>query len=229
MRRVGLMVAGAGLAAAITGCSGSRRGSATSRPTRSWPARGPTWATSRPSRSRAASPRTGRRPTSTLQVGTDGNCTGSLGVDDGTAEIIGVDGTTWLKPNEAFWRTSAGDSADQIISLVGDKWVVLPADEGSFDEFCNVDQLIDNLLKEDGDGATYTKSGTRRGRRERRRHDRQHGPGRRQLDRLRARRRPALPRQDREDRRLRHRRHHLLRASTTSSTSRPRPTRTSST
>ena len=96
-----------------------------------------------------------------LQANSDGDCTGSIGIGDGTAELLGVDGDTWMKPDEAFWRSFAGDSADQVISIVGDKWVVVPDDQDSIKQFCDVDDLLDQLLKDDDDDkSTYTKKGT---------------------------------------------------------------------
>ena len=96
-----------------------------------------------------------------LQANSDGDCTGSLGIAEGTAELLGVDGDTWMKPDEAFWRSFAGDSADQVMSIVGDKWVVVPEGEDSIKKFCDVNDLLDQLLKDDdGDKSTYTKKGT---------------------------------------------------------------------
>lgn len=96
-----------------------------------------------------------------LQANSDGDCTGSLGIGDGKAELLGVKGDTWMKPDEAFWRSFAGDSADQVIAIVGDKWVVVPDDQDSIKQFCDVDQLLDQLLADDSsDDATFTKNGT---------------------------------------------------------------------
>ena len=95
-----------------------------------------------------------------LQAGSGGNCIGSLGLGDGSTEILGVDGKTWMRPDEAFWRTFAGDGVDQLLAIVGDKWVVIPSGEDSFNEFCDVDELLDQLLEEDdSDGSTYEKAG----------------------------------------------------------------------
>jgi hypothetical protein len=95
-----------------------------------------------------------------IQASADGDCTGSIGAAGGSAELLGVSGKTWMKPDEAFWRASVGDSADQIISLVGDKWVVIPEDEDSLNTFCDVDDLLDELLKDEDSGSTYSKQGT---------------------------------------------------------------------
>jgi hypothetical protein len=53
-------------------------------------------------------------------AGSSGDCTGTTGIGDGSAEIAAKDGTNWFKPDEAFWRASAPDSADAIIAAVGD-------------------------------------------------------------------------------------------------------------
>ena len=68
--------------------------------------------------------------------------------------------TVWFKPDEAFWRASAGELADQIIALVGDKWVVVPASDDGFDQFCDIDDLLDELLTDDDEEPTYTKGET---------------------------------------------------------------------
>jgi hypothetical protein len=95
-----------------------------------------------------------------LQVNSDGDCTGSLGIGDGSAELLGVGGSTWMRPDESFWRSSAGDNADQVIGIVGDKWVVVPDDQDSIKQFCDVDDLLDQLLKDESDDSTYSKNGT---------------------------------------------------------------------
>lgn len=96
-----------------------------------------------------------------LQASSDGDCTGTIGIAGGSTELLGVDGSTWMRPDEAFWRTTAGESADQVISMVGDKWVVVPAEDDSFNTFCDVQDLLDQMLKDDDeDKSTYTKKGT---------------------------------------------------------------------
>lgn len=93
-----------------------------------------------------------------LQVSSGGDCKGSLGIGGGKTELLGADGKTWMKPDEAFWSSFAGDSADQVMSVVGDKWVVMPSSADSFNQFCDLDQLIEQMLKDDdeSDKSTYT-------------------------------------------------------------------------
>lgn len=96
-----------------------------------------------------------------IQAGSEGNCTGSISVGGGTTELLGVDGQTWMRPDEAFWRSFGGANADQILTAVGDQWVVIGEDEDSFNQFCDVDELLDELLKDDADDkSTYEKVGT---------------------------------------------------------------------
>lgn len=103
----------------------------------------------------------GQEVTIDVQTNDDGDCTGSIGTGGGTAELLGVDGDVWFKPDEAFWRASAGDTADQILSVVGDKWVVVPSSGDGFDQFCDIDDLLDELIKSDKeDGEKYTAKDT---------------------------------------------------------------------
>jgi hypothetical protein len=98
-----------------------------------------------------------------IQTNSDGDCVGTFEVDGGTAEILGVDGDTWFRPDAAFWEASAGETAQQIMDLVGDKWVVVPPGEGGgFGEFCDLDPLLDQLLEDEDDDseATFTKGDT---------------------------------------------------------------------
>lgn len=102
----------------------------------------------------------GEEITIDLQSSTGGTCTGSIGIGGGTTEILGVDGETWMRPDEAFWRSFGGASADQILDAVGDKWVVIGADEDSFNQFCDVEQLLEEMLTDEDDESTYEKQGT---------------------------------------------------------------------
>jgi hypothetical protein len=95
-----------------------------------------------------------------LQTDSEGDCTGSVGVKDGSAQILGVKGKTWMKPDEGFWRSYAGAAADQVISSVGDKWVALPDSDQSFNQFCDTDGLLNQLLDEQSKDAKYTTKGT---------------------------------------------------------------------
>jgi hypothetical protein len=84
-----------------------------------------------------------------MQLTTDGDCRGTIGLMGGSAELVSVGGDTWFKPDEAFWNATAGGQADQIIEVVGDKWVVMPPDQSDVTSLCDLDELLDEL---DSDG-----------------------------------------------------------------------------
>ncbi|MGH3362156.1 MAG: hypothetical protein ACRDOM_06825 [Nocardioides sp.] len=91
-----------------------------------------------------------------LTLTDEGNCEGEVGIQGGTAQIISLDGESWFKADDAFWEASAGQAADQIIKLVGDKWVVQPGDE-SFAAFCDLDTLLKELGSDDSEDADAKK------------------------------------------------------------------------
>ncbi len=95
-----------------------------------------------------------------MRMTTDGDCTGTFGLMGGTAELLSVDGQTWFKPDEAFWRASSPDQADMIMGVVGDKWVVMPAEESEVSEFCDLDSLLDEFAKESDDDKDVSKGET---------------------------------------------------------------------
>lgn len=93
-----------------------------------------------------------------MVVSTSGDCEGTLEIQDGTAEIRSVGGESWMKPDDAFWESFAGEQAALIQGVVGDNWVVLPEDEGDFSEFCDLDELLEDTG--DDDKAEPEKDGT---------------------------------------------------------------------
>jgi hypothetical protein len=93
-----------------------------------------------------------------IQASSDGDCQGSIGIGDGTAQVAAKDGTAWFKPDEAFWRANAGDSADAVIAAVGDKWVL--DTDSSFSQFCDLDAFFDSVFKQDDAASTYKTTGT---------------------------------------------------------------------
>lgn len=99
----------------------------------------------------------------TMSIGEGGNCTGSFGTQGATAEILGVEGTTWFRPDAAFWELFAGpEVAPQIIAAAGDKWVTLPDDDTSFKPFCDIEQFLGELVEGDGgEEAEYSKGETK--------------------------------------------------------------------
>src|SRR4249919_938485 len=93
-----------------------------------------------------------------VQASSAGDCTGSIGIGDGTAEVLAKDGTNWFRPDEAFWRANAGDSADAIIAAVGDKWVL--DTDANFSQFCDLEAFFDNVFKDNGNVFCYETTST---------------------------------------------------------------------
>jgi hypothetical protein len=100
----------------------------------------------------------GDKITLDVQASSAGDCTGSIGLGGGTADILAKDGTNWFKPDEAFWRANAGDSADAIITAVGDKWVL--DSDSNFAQFCDLNAFFDNLFKDAAGAGKYKTTGT---------------------------------------------------------------------
>src|SRR3954453_17128862 len=93
-----------------------------------------------------------------VQASSVGDCTGTVGIGDGTPEGRAKDGTNWYRPDEAFWRTNGGDQAEAIIAAVGDKWVL--DTDANFAQFCDLDAFFDSLFKDDGGSGQYKTTGT---------------------------------------------------------------------
>lgn len=87
-----------------------------------------------------------------MRVSTAGDCSGTLGVAGGQAELMSVDGTVYMKPDDAVWTALAGPDADMIKSVVGDKWISEPAGDGGFGALCDLDELLSDLGDEETDG-----------------------------------------------------------------------------
>lgn len=86
-----------------------------------------------------------------ISVDTDGNCTGELSVGGASAQILQNKEGTFMKADETFWKGTAGESADQILALLGDKWAKIPTESAGFDEFCDLDNLLEEFTEDDDD------------------------------------------------------------------------------
>jgi hypothetical protein len=94
-----------------------------------------------------------------IQASSTGDCTGSIVLGEGTAEVLSKDGASWFKPDEAFWRSNAGEQADAVITAVGDKWVL--DSDGEFAQFCDLDEFFEGIFSDDeGSDSDYKTVGT---------------------------------------------------------------------
>jgi hypothetical protein len=100
----------------------------------------------------------GDRVTLDIQASSSGDCTGTIGLGEGRAEVLAKDGDAWFRPDEAFWRQQAPDQAELIIATVGDKWVV--DTNAEFAQFCDLDDFFDNVFADAEDDAKYETVGT---------------------------------------------------------------------
>lgn len=81
-----------------------------------------------------------------------GACEGSVSVRGaGTLRIKSVQGKSWMKPDAAFWRTYAGESAPKLREIVGNRWVVLPGDDRGLREMCDLDKVLSEAGPADDD------------------------------------------------------------------------------
>lgn len=76
-------------------------------------------------------------------------CTGTLTQQGGTARFVVASGSTYIKGDEGFWRSSVGDEAEQAMDFFGDRWVKAPSDD-EFTQLCDLSQLLD-LESAEGD------------------------------------------------------------------------------
>jgi hypothetical protein len=86
-----------------------------------------------------------------LQLNKSGECEGTMEQDGGTAEIVSVDGSSYLKADETFWVNSTGseESAQQVLDLLGDKWALMPPDEGGVSALCDLDEILSEIDEDD--------------------------------------------------------------------------------
>jgi hypothetical protein len=90
-----------------------------------------------------------------LVITTDSTCSGTMGIGGGVAQILAVDGTSYLKGDQAFWTATGGPQGAAVLETIGDKWAQLPSGS-SFESFCDLDALLDQF-DEEKPGTTVTK------------------------------------------------------------------------
>jgi len=84
-----------------------------------------------------------------MDVSTSGDCSGTLTIKGGTAQILSVDAAAYLKGDEKFWKATAGTDADAVIALIGDKWVKSGSND-QLTQLCDLDRILESLDKDNG-------------------------------------------------------------------------------
>ncbi len=77
---------------------------------------------------------------------------GTIGINGLTIELLKADGKSYFKASDDFYRSTAGESAEQIITLIDGRWVIADPDDENFGEiasFVSKDDFFDQLLDSD--------------------------------------------------------------------------------
>lgn len=75
-----------------------------------------------------------------------GDCEGHLEIKgQGSMDIISVDGASYFKADDAFWKSQAGEQASMITGMIGDKWATDSTDDEGFAELCDLDKLLSDM------------------------------------------------------------------------------------
>lgn len=96
-----------------------------------------------------------------VTVSRGGDCEGSLQIENvGSMEILAVEGVSYFKADDAFWKSQGGEQASVITGLIGDKWTTDSTDPEGFAELCDLDELLSDLNSDDVAGDDSKVTGT---------------------------------------------------------------------
>ncbi|WP_340558197.1 hypothetical protein [Streptomyces sp. GSL17-111] len=92
-----------------------------------------------------------------LTLSRGAGCYGSMRQDSGGFDFVGLsDGNGFMKADASFLRTGPDEELpDQAIELMADRWIDMGSSDNAFEEFCDLESLLDDLT--DGDAG---RSGT---------------------------------------------------------------------
>lgn len=76
-----------------------------------------------------------------------GDCSGEMTINRGELTYRRVDGASYVRGNRAYWTANAGSAraAEQVMSVVGDKWALLPRSQDGLGAFCDIDDFMDEF------------------------------------------------------------------------------------
>ncbi|MFD4140283.1 hypothetical protein [Streptomyces sp. NPDC058572] len=91
-----------------------------------------------------------------------GTCTGTMGTDGATAELLQTDDVMYMKGNEKFWTSmgkeegSSGEEAAGIAEMLKGRWMKIPADEGP-GEMCDLKGMVSDMDDDKSERTGMTK------------------------------------------------------------------------
>ncbi|MER6343405.1 hypothetical protein ACWC10_02970 [Streptomyces sp. NPDC001595] len=105
-----------------------------------------------------------------MAVNKKGECAGTLGVNDGKADLIRTGDTVYMRYDEAFLRAQSEgepeEETDAVVDMLAGKWTKMAATGADADDlaaFCDLDELLGGAEDTDSDaqrGKTTTVDGT---------------------------------------------------------------------
>ncbi|WP_329621281.1 hypothetical protein OG357_12975 [Streptomyces sp. NBC_01255] len=95
----------------------------------------------------------GQEMTVDFSVDDKGSCKGSMqaGGKGGKAEMIGTGGVSYMKGDDAFWSSTAGDEggsaeeAGAMATLLKGRWMKMPAGDEGPDAFCDLKTIVKDM------------------------------------------------------------------------------------
>jgi len=69
-------------------------------------------------------------------VGDDAS--GSMTVSGAKLALLNVDGVSYFKADEAFWKAAAPSDAEQVAALIGDRWIKVDPTDANFGEMASI-------------------------------------------------------------------------------------------
>ncbi|MFB6842595.1 hypothetical protein [Streptomyces sp. NPDC056361] len=101
----------------------------------------------------------GEEMTVEFSVDDKANCQGTMkAAKGGSAEIVGTGGTSYMKGDDAFWKSSGGEEgasaeeSDSMSAMLKGRWLKMPnesgAGEGGAGAFCDLKQIVKDMDEE---------------------------------------------------------------------------------
>lgn len=86
-----------------------------------------------------------------VSVDTSGHCTGTMGLQGSTIQLLGSGGDYYFKAPRSFWHAQDPAHATQIWGIVGGKWVKMGGQESEMSSLCNLTDFTHSLFAQRND------------------------------------------------------------------------------